>query len=84
MSPMLIDTFHQLDLLTQQQLLAQEGDYLATRFEEEDAVLLYHLPAHGCFVELYYSPADNAILRLQAFTHAAPLEDYTPGIHLAG
>ena len=42
-------------------------------------MLLYHLPAHSFFVELYYSPADNTILRLQAFTHAAPLEDYTPG-----
>ena len=79
---MSIDTFNQLDLPAQQQLVAQDGDYLATRFEKEDAVLLYHLPAHSFFVELYYSPATNLILGLRALPRDAPLDNYAPGIAL--
>lgn len=58
-----------------------DGDFLATRWEEEDAVNLYHLPG-GVFVELYYDTHANAIVRLRSFTSAGPLADYAAGVRL--
>ena len=57
------------------------GNFLATRWKEEDAVNLYHL-AGGVFMELYYDTHRNEITNLRAFTSAAPLEDYTPYVVL--
>ena len=70
-------------LLYDRQLAAvfDTGRFLATRWEEEDAVNLYHLPG-GVFVEVFYDTLANAIVRVRSFTSAAPLEDYTPGIVL--
>ena len=58
------------------------GTFLATRWEEEDAMNLYHLPDGGVFVELYYDTHRNEITNLRAFTSAAQLEDYTPYVLL--
>ena len=51
------------------------GDLLATCWEDENAVNLYHLPG-GVFAELYYDTHRNQITRVQAFISAAPLQDY--------
>jgi len=55
--------------------------FLATRWEEEDAVNLYLL-SEGPFVEILYDTHANEITRLRAFTSSAPLEDYVVGVQL--
>jgi hypothetical protein len=77
-------TFYQFNVLPYEQQLAHvfdEGTYLARRWEEEDGVNLYHLPA-GFFVELYYDTHANELVRLRSFTSAAPLEDYASYLRL--
>ncbi|TGD80751.1 hypothetical protein [Hymenobacter wooponensis] len=62
-------------------LIWEEGTYLATRYEEEDTVGLYHMDSF--FVELYYDHVSNRIVeRTRTFTSLAFLEDYTPYIQL--
>ena len=41
-----------------------EGTFLATRWEEEDAVNLYHMGTF--FAEVYYDPESNEMLRTGA------------------
>jgi hypothetical protein len=77
-------TLYEFNLLSyERQLVAvfDTGTFLATRWEEEDAVNLYHLP-DGVFVELYYDTHTNEITRLRSFVSAAPLADYVAGIRL--
>ena len=62
-------------------LVFDQARFLATRWEEEDAVNLYLLPG-GPFVEIFYDTPANEITRLRAFTRSAPLEDYLVGIQL--
>jgi hypothetical protein len=57
------------------------GTFLATRWEEEDAVNLYHLSS-GLFAELYYDMHAKQITKVCAFTSAAPLEGYAAYIDL--
>jgi hypothetical protein len=57
------------------------GTFLATRWEEEDAINLYHLPGRF-FVELYYDTHINQIHRVRAFITAGQLEDYAAYIQL--
>jgi hypothetical protein len=80
-------TLYTFNLLpTDRQLVAvfDTGSFLATRWEEEDAVNLYHLagPGKGVFVELYYATHANAILRIRAFTNPHPLIRYTDWVQL--
>lgn len=77
-------TLYEFNLLPyERQLVAvfDTGTFLATRWEEEDAVNLYHLPG-GVFVELYYDTHANEITRLRSFVSSAPLADYAAGITL--
>lgn len=57
------------------------GKFLARRYEEEDAVNLYHL-FDSFFVELYYDTHANELVRLQAFTDTSLLEDYSVCVRL--
>ncbi|UOQ53032.1 hypothetical protein [Hymenobacter cellulosivorans] len=57
-----------------------EGTFLATRWEEEDAVNLYHLGTFFC--EVYYDPDTNELLRTRTFTSRTCLEDYAAYIKL--
>jgi len=58
-----------------------QARFLATRWEEEDAVNRYVLP-EGPFVEICYNTYVNEITRLRAFTRSVPLEDDVAGIPL--
>ena len=62
-------------------LVFDQARFLATRWEEEDAVNRYVLPG-GAFVEIFYDTYVNEITRLRAFTHSALLENYVVGIPL--
>jgi hypothetical protein len=75
------EQFRLLPFAQQLPLLWVEGTYLARRWEEEDAVGLYHM-AGGFFAEVYYHGEDNSILNVDCFTSSAFLEDYAPGINL--
>ncbi|GAB2452624.1 hypothetical protein GCM10011375_39670 [Hymenobacter qilianensis] len=76
MMPTAHTTFLGLPFSEQAQVVWQEGTYLATRYEEEDTVGLYHLPA-GFFVELSYDHVANELIkRVRTFTSKADLEDY--------
>jgi hypothetical protein len=74
-------TFRLLSSAVQLVVTMQVGTYLATRWEEEDAVDLYHLPA-GFFVEVYYRAAGNKVERLHSFVSKGPLADYAVYIQL--
>jgi hypothetical protein len=81
-------TLHTFNLLPYKRQLAFVFDmatFLATRYEKESAVNLYHVPSSidkGLFVELYYDTCANEIVRLRAFTSMASLSDYTPYVQL--
>ena len=62
-------------------LVFDQARFLATRWEEEDAVNRYVLPG-GPFVEIFYDTHANETTRLRAFTHSALLEVYPVGIPL--
>ena len=62
-------------------LVFDQARFLATRWEEEDAVNRYVLPG-GPFVEIFYDTHANKITGLRAFTHSALLKDYVVGIPL--
>ena len=62
-------------------LVFDQARFLATRWEEEDAVNRYVLPG-GAFVEIFYDTHANEITRLRAFTRSALLEDDVVGIPL--
>ena len=57
-----------------------EGTYLATRYEEEDIIKLYHVTSF--FVEVYYDPKSNHLHQCFAFTSVDGLEDYTAYVRL--
>jgi len=78
-------TLYEFNLLPYERQLVvviEQGGFLATRWEEEDAVNLYHLPG-GVFVELYYNTHTNTIVRLRSFISTTPLEDYVVGVELS-
>ena len=62
-------------------LVFDQARFLATRWEEEDAVNRYVLPG-GAFMEIFYDTHANEITRLRAFIHSALLEDDVTGIPL--
>jgi hypothetical protein len=57
------------------------GTHVATRWKETTVILLYHLPGE-VFAEVSYNIATNAITDVQAFTSAAPLQEYADAITL--
>ena len=62
-------------------LVWQEGTFLATRWEAEDAVNLYHMEG-GFFAEVFYDQHQDVLVRTRTFTSRKCLEDYTPYIRL--
>ncbi|SET97667.1 hypothetical protein [Hymenobacter actinosclerus] len=74
--------FRALSFEQQLPILYAEGEFVANRYEEEDAVNLYRLPG-GFFVELFYDQHENQVVRLRTFTSSQQLEDYTPYIDLS-
>ena len=81
MMPTTYEQFRLLPFEQQLPLVWVEGNFLARRWEEEDAVGLYHM-AGGFFAEVYYDGEDNSILNVDSFTNSAFLEDYSHGIGL--
>ncbi len=78
---MTIAVFNALPYDRQLVAVFDSGTFLARRYEEEDAVNLYHL-FNRFFVELYYDTQANELVRLQAFTNIAQLEDYAMSVQL--
>jgi hypothetical protein len=79
--PSSYEAFRLLPIEQQLPLVWVEGTFLAKRWEEEDAVGLYHMEG-GFFAEVYYDSEDNSILNVQCFINSACLEDYSHGISL--
>lgn len=82
--PVTLATFSLLPFQQQIVLVWDEGSYLATRYEEEDTVGLYHMQG-GFFVELYYDNEVNKLCEhLTTFTgeDADKLEDYACYVNL--
>ncbi|MDO7874306.1 hypothetical protein Q5H93_06145 [Hymenobacter sp. ASUV-10] len=73
--------FRALNLAEQLAIVLVEGTYLARRYEEEDAVNLYHLGTFFC--EVYYNQRYESIERTRTFTATRCLEDYAAYISLA-
>ncbi|MBO0358615.1 hypothetical protein J0X19_11720 [Hymenobacter sp. BT186] len=78
-----LDNFNASRLEFQYAAVWAEGDYLARRYEEEDAVNLYRMPG-GYFVEVFYDQMENALSGVRAFTDKDRLEDYACYIKLPG
>jgi hypothetical protein len=75
-------TFQALPFLAQIELVWDEGRHLATRYEGQDTVVLYHLQG-DFFVEMFYNQVDNVLHeKLRIFTSPACLEPYAASISL--
>ncbi|WP_133272477.1 hypothetical protein [Hymenobacter radiodurans] len=74
-------SFRALPFADQLSAIWQEGVFLACRYEEEDAINLYHFSG-GFFVELYYDQFANTLVRTRTFTSINCLEDYAVSINL--
>lgn len=74
-------SFRALPFADQLTAIWEYGRFLARRYEEEDAVNLYHFEA-GFFVELYYDQLANELVRIRTFTSSECLLDYTAYIDL--
>jgi len=81
---MTLYTFNLLPYERQLVLVADTATFLATRWQQQEAVKLYFLPGidTGVFVELYYDAAGQEVVRLKAFTSTAPLTDYAVDVRL--
>jgi hypothetical protein len=79
--PISYEEFRLLPFEKQWPLVWSEGTYLARRWEEEDAVDLYHM-AGGFFAEVYYHGEDNSLLNVDCFTSSTVVEEYAHGIKL--
>lgn len=75
-----LSKFKALTLSDQLGVVLNEGTYLATRYEEEDTINLYHLGSF--FVEVYYDPETNHLHQCLCFTSIKGLEDYTVYVQL--
>jgi hypothetical protein len=73
--------FRLLALPEQVTAVWQEGTFLATRWEKEDAVNLSYMEG-GFFAEVYYDQHQNVLVRTRTFTSRKCLEDYTLYIRL--
>jgi len=73
--------FRLLALPEQLTIVWQESTFLATRWEEEDAVNLYYMEG-GFFAEVFYDQHQEVPVRTRTFTSRKCLEDYTPYIRL--
>ena len=73
--------FRLLALSEQVAIVWQEGTFLATRWEEEDAVNLSYMEG-GFFAEVYYDQHQEVLVRTRTFTSRNCLEDYMPYIRL--
>ena len=79
--PTSYEHFRLLPFAQQLPLVWVEGNFLARRWEEEDAVGLYYM-AGDFFAEVYYNGENNQIVNVDSFTSSAILEDYSHGIDL--
>ena len=72
-------SFDQMPLNAQVGMVVFEGTFLASRFEEEDTIFLYHLDSY--FAELYYDAEVNHVHRCESYTEVE-LENYAHCIDL--
>ncbi|TGE29748.1 hypothetical protein [Hymenobacter metallicola] len=72
--------FRALPFPEQLAVIWAEGTFLATRWEEEDAVNLYHMGTF--FAEVFYDPDENKMLSTRTFTSRECLLDYAVFIKL--
>jgi hypothetical protein len=76
-------TFQALPFLAQLEIVWDEGHHLATRYEGQHTVVLYHLQG-DFFVETFYNHVDYVLEdKLRTFTSPACLEPYAAAITLA-
>jgi hypothetical protein len=78
--PITLAKFKSLSRVGQFGVVLHEGTYLATRYEEEDTINLYHLGSF--FVEVYYDPEINHLHQCLCFTSRKGLEAYMPYVKL--
>ncbi|TGE20974.1 hypothetical protein [Hymenobacter metallicola] len=82
---MTLDTFNLLSYERQVSLVFASATFLATRWQNQEAVNLYYLAGQqkGVFVELFYDTQAKAIVRLRAFTSGRLLAEYAAFIQLS-
>jgi hypothetical protein len=73
--------FKSLDL-NEQAVALLEGIYLEIRFEGEHTVQLYSL--NDFYVEVYYSPKGNRIIKLVSFRSTKLLDPFLSYIKIGG
>lgn len=69
-------TFRLLSFEQQLPLVWVEGTFVARRWEEEDAVALYHMDG-SFFCEVFLEQDHYSVVRVESFTGAEGLEPYT-------
>jgi hypothetical protein len=74
-------TFRALPFGQQLPLVWTEGTFVAQRWEEEDAVGLYHMEG-GFFCEVYLEQEHYTVVRLRTFISSKCLMDYACNVRL--
>jgi hypothetical protein len=81
LSDMTLYQFRLLDVEEQLGTAIYEGDFVGDRIEENYMVLLYQV--HSFYVEVYYSPISNEILKHRSFSSTNQLEPYLSQVNLS-
>jgi hypothetical protein len=73
--------YKQLDETEQATTLWNQGAHLGERFNGEHNILLYQMD--GFYVEVFYDPDRNAIVRIRSFRNTGQLRPYLDQIDVA-
>ena len=79
---MKLSDFNILDLDEQLDTTVYDGDYVDTRIENGMNVILYQVDSF--YVEIFYHPTTNVILRHRSFSCTNELSPYLDTINLEG
>jgi hypothetical protein len=77
----LLEQFNQVDIHGKMNLVNDYGEFILTRFDYyKQNINLYSLP--GFHVEIYYSPSENKIVKIESVNDNRSLDKYLPYIEL--
>ncbi len=76
----LLEKFNIVDLNGRMNLTNEDGEFIVSRVYYNQKINLYALP--GFYVEVYYQPDINKIIKIEAITSHDELNKYLPYIDI--
>ncbi len=77
---MILYHFNSLDEKMQAEAIWEHGVHIADRIEGAFKLILYQIESF--YVEVWYNPAENSILKFRSFSSTTPLEPYLEKIDI--